>query len=54
MAKLTKKEEQKLELQNRTVDRGETFVGFRPVVFKSGKYDRKTVRREGKALCRNF
>ena len=33
-------------------DRGETFVGFRPVVFREGKYDKKRSREESKRLCR--
>lgn len=35
-------------------NRGETFVGFRPVVFGSKKYNKKSTRREGKKLCANY
>lgn len=39
---------------NTQATRGETFVGYRPVVFKSKKYDKKTNRRDGKRICREY
>ena len=39
---------------NKQADRGDTFVGFRPTVFKSAKHDKKTIRRSGKEICRKY
>ena len=38
-----------LHLKN---ERGATFVGIRPVVMESKKYNKKYQREEGKKLCR--
>lgn len=55
MAKLTKKEKAKIELQMAApVDRGNTWVGYRPAVFKTKKHDKKHSRREGQAICRAY
>lgn len=51
MAKLTKKEKDKLTRQMVTVTRGETWVGTRPIVFRSKKHDKKLRRKENKKLC---
>ena len=54
MAKLSKKELQKIERQMTTVTRGETWVGVRPCVMQSKKNNRKAIRRESKAICRAY
>ena len=55
MAKLSKSEREKLEVQMAlSARRGSTWVGIRPTVFKSRKNDKKTVRRQNRALCRNY
>ena len=55
MAKLTKKEKVKIELQMAApVDRGNTWIGCRPAVFKTKKHDKKHSRREGQAICRAY
>lgn len=55
MAKLTKKEKAKIELQmGMPVDRGDTWTGFRPIVFKEGKYNKKETRRQGKMICKGM
>lgn len=55
MAKLTKKERLKIELQMAPAPtRGATWVGTRPVVFKSKKHDIKTMRRESRRLCATY
>lgn len=52
MKKITKKELAKLEKQmSVTVDRGNTWTGIRPTVFKSAKHDKKARRAESKKLC---
>ena len=38
--------------QNFPTDRGNTWIGFRPVVFKDGKYNKKVTRRNNKAMCK--
>ena len=54
MAKLNKREFEKIEKQMTTVRRGETWVGIRPCVMQSKKHNRKADRRESKALCRAY
>lgn len=54
MAKMSKKEMEKLEKQMTSNDRGATFVGFRACTFKSKKYDKKTSRREAKKICKEY
>ncbi len=51
--KLTKHEKESIKRSmNLPKDRGETWVGIRPCVFKDKKKDKKTRRRSGKNLCR--
>lgn len=50
--KLTTKELDKIKKQMTQPHRGETWVGIRPVVFGSKKYNKKQSRAEGKRLCR--
>lgn len=38
--------------RNFPTDRGNTWIGFRPVVFKDGKYNKKVTRRQNKAMCK--
>lgn len=53
--KLSKKEREKIALQmGNNVRRGETWVGLRPSVMIPKKLNKKAVRREGKALCREY
>ncbi len=53
--KSLKKEIELLEKkQLKQNNRGETFVGFRPVVFVSKKHNKKKERRESKKLCANY
>ncbi len=53
--KSLKKEIELLEMkQTKQNNRGETFVGFRPVVFVSKKHNKKRDRRESKKLCANY
>ena len=54
MAKLSKKELSKIEMQMTTVRRGETWVGIRPTVMESRKYNRKAIRRDSKNICRAY
>ena len=55
MAKLTKKEKAKIEIQMATPAlRGDTWVGCRPAVFKSKKHDIKAQRQESKRLCMSY
>lgn len=55
MAKLSKKELDKVAQQMpMTARRGDTFVGFRPCVMDGKKYNKKAIRREGKAICRAY
>ena len=44
MAKLTKKEVEKIEKQMTTNRRGDLWVGYRPVTFVSKKYNKKANR----------
>ncbi len=48
--KLTRKEKEKIKLQNKSNDRGSTWVGFRPSTMQSKKYNKKTIRRESKNI----
>ena len=52
--KLTKKERERITRNMATIERGETFVGFRPSVMvnKSVKYNKKSRRAESRAICR--
>ena len=52
--RLNKKELSKIEAQLTIARRGETWVGIRPCVMESKKYSKKHMRREGKALCREY
>ena len=53
--KLTKQEREKLEKQMTTDPiRDNTWVGIRPVVFGSKKYDTKKQRVADKKLCREY
>ena len=53
--KSLKKEIELLERkQPSQINRGETFIGFRPVVFDSKKYNRKKARRDNKKLCAQY
>ncbi len=54
MAKLTKKEKEKIQIQMSTVERGNTWVGLRPATFVSKKRDKKRRRQESRQLCREF
>ena len=49
--KLSKKEKNKIEAQMTVVRRDNTWVGLRPAVFKSKKYDKKCRRAESKRIC---
>ena len=48
MDKLTKKEKDKIAKQSLHPERGSTWIGIRPSVFKSAKHDIKKQRRESK------
>lgn len=48
---LTRREKLKIERQLKQTDRGATWVGLRPVVFVSKKYDKKSRRKQSKILC---
>ena len=50
MARLTKKEKDKIVKQSVQIERGPTWVGTRPSVFKSAKHDVKKQRRESKNI----
>ena len=49
--RLLKQEKLKIARQLKTTDRGSTWVGLRPVVFTSKKYDKKFRRNVSKNLC---
>ncbi len=52
MKKISKKQIEKMEKQmNICTDRGNTWTGIRPVVFRSAKNDKKIRRAESKRLC---
>lgn len=53
--KLTKAEREKIEHQmSPTPVRQDTWVGIRPTVFGSKKYDTKQQRQESKKICREY
>lgn len=54
MARLTKKEKEKLAMQMSSPRRTDNWVGIRPVIFNDKRKDSKRIRRESKALCRNY
>ena len=54
MSKLNKKELNKIEAQFKVPRRGDTWVGIRPHVFLSKRDNKKAVRAQGKALCREY
>ena len=54
MSKFTKKELNKIEKQLKSNHRGETWTGFRPVIFNEGTFDKKSSREESKKLCREY
>jgi hypothetical protein len=54
MAKKTKKEKEVARIAHEINGRGNTFIGFRPSIMKTKKGDKKTMRRENKAMCRNM
>ncbi len=50
MPRLSKKERIKIEQQMTHVQRGATWVGIRPCIMNSKKYDKKRRRREDRCL----
>lgn len=55
MAKLTKKEKEKLERQlQKPADRGPTWVGYRPNTIKDKTRNIKAIRRENKKICKEM
>ena len=55
MAKLTKKEKEKIQMQMSSATvRTATWVGIRPSVMKNVRKDKKARRVEGKSICRNY
>jgi len=54
---MTKQERKTLKAwkeRNFPTDRGDTWTGFRPIVFKEGKYNKKETRRQGKMICKGM
>ena len=55
MAKLNKKEKEKIEKQYaHSPERGDTWIGLRPVVMDNKKYDKKSRRRKNKEFCKKW
>ena len=54
---MTKQERKSLKAwkeRNFPTDRGDTWTGFRPIVFKEGKYNKKKTREQGKMICKGM
>ncbi len=51
MAKLNKREKEKIVLEYATEHRGDTWVGIRPAIFRDRKRDKKMRRTEGHRIC---
>lgn len=49
--KLTKHEKDRIAAEFAHVHRDDTWVGIRPAVFKSRKYDKKARRAESRKIC---
>ncbi len=55
MSRLSKKEQEKLMRQTKKLaNRGNTWVGIRPVIMNEGKYNRKVSRQESRKIIRDF
>lgn len=52
--KLNKKELNKIENQMKTIHRGDTWTGFRPVIFNEGTFNKKVSRQESKKICKEY
>ena len=52
--KLTRHERESIAKQMQTVDRGVTWVGYRPTVMQSKKNNPKAIRRYNKSVCNAY